>query len=60
MTEWQPIDTAPDDNRDVLVRMPDGFISIWRADGEWWREQANNPDQMAHIPTHWMPLPAFP
>jgi hypothetical protein len=55
---WQPIETAPDDDTDVLV-FCDGLI--WVASfyhGLWWFEQRD--DSRRSDPTHWMPLPDRP
>jgi len=55
---WMTIDTAPDDDTDVLV-LSDGFI--WIASfyhGIWWFEKRD--DSRRSNPTHWMPLPDAP
>lgn len=55
---WQPIETAPSDDTDVLVLCGEGFI--WVASfyhGLWWFNQR---DDIHRTPTHWMPLPEGP
>lgn len=60
MSEWQPIDTAPADSREVLllsqigkvyVAYRGGFAGNWlTTPGQW----------TVNRPTHWMPLPSTP
>ena len=55
---WQPIETTPEDDTDVLVVCENGFL--WAANfyhGMWWVEQ-NDPEKITL--THWMPLPGLP
>lgn len=64
MSEWLPIETAPDDGVPVLVGWSKGN---WHAlvahceDDEWGTLEA---DMSFHVlqnqPTHWMPLPEPP
>jgi hypothetical protein len=64
MSEWQPIETAPQDWSDVLVYAPN-FPSEFRKVGEAyfnpesgkWRSPTTR--RQLH-PTHWQPLPAPP
>lgn len=64
---WQPIETAPKDEKRVLLFGPDGvdiglFID-WCAEPHWRRDMtAEYDNEMAGIstPTHWMPLPPPP
>ena len=59
MTEWQPIETAPKDDTDVLVFSDN---SIWIASfyhGIWWFEKNDDTVRLSK-PTHWMPLPEPP
>jgi hypothetical protein len=53
---WQPIETAPKDQRDVLV-LSGGFIMIAYFDNDtWWAMNGFGLDDV----THWMPLPEPP
>lgn len=56
---WQPIETAPVDQR-VLIYDPDDrqAVSV-RHIGSHWKTHLNTP-QGAWQPTHWMPLPKPP
>jgi hypothetical protein len=55
---WQPIETAPKDDTEVLVLVEDGGILIGCfAGGMWWIEQTFYEKRN---PTHWMPLPEPP
>jgi hypothetical protein len=62
VSEWQPIETAPKENRDVLV-CEDGIgkpvrVAFWdKARGGVWSMW---PGRERIYPTHWMPLPAPP
>ena len=52
MSEWKPIETAPDDELVLLgwwVNVPDV--------GKWWEVEVEYPRKG---PTHWMPLPTPP
>ena len=63
MTEWQPIETAPDDGYPVLLWYAnyDGMIQGW-----WFSSPKGIDDGWETIigtignPTHWMPLPDPP
>lgn len=73
MSEWQPIETAPKDETEILVygeetRTIAGWGMIYSPYGDarrkGWRCEAT-PDIEGHAsdgiePTHWMPLPAPP
>lgn len=76
MTEWQPIETAPDDKTPVLIAVPnkdrDGYL-VGEAyfdgehDGWWWAGTDYGDYHGGPIievnywpPTHWMPLPEPP
>jgi hypothetical protein len=52
--DWQPIETAPQDGRDILVCYSWGTIEMlsWEGEGLWCHS--------CRPPTHWMPLPAPP
>lgn len=59
--EWQPIDTAPKDGRDILVAWSS------KIDGKWFVETAvyfngkfSCQDDMLVDATHWQPLPPPP
>jgi hypothetical protein len=55
---WQPIETAPKDDTDVLVFSEE---LVWVAScyrGMWWFEKRD--DTFLSEPTHWMPLPEPP
>lgn len=53
MSEWQPIETAPEGER-VLTYFSDGdFLLCFAA--EWKRDEGDDV-----WPTHWMPLPEPP
>ena len=55
---WQPVETAPRDDTEVLVLCHDGGILIGAfAGGMWWIEQTRYEERK---PTHWMPLPEPP
>ena len=56
--EWQPIETAPRDDTEILVFCEDGGILIGCfAGGMWWIEQTFYEKRK---PTHWMLLPNPP
>jgi hypothetical protein len=58
LPQWQPIETAPKDDTDVLVLCDHGIISIGSFCGTmWWIEQVTYEKRE---PTHWMPLPERP
>lgn len=72
MSEWQPIETAPKDERAILVFDTDyGVVTAkWRYDDQWggvWGSENYIQDGsiyddalIAHKATHWMPLPDPP
>jgi hypothetical protein len=65
--EWQPIETAPKNGKDILVAAP-GFtpeLAWWDAEDVWlkgWHCGGGRSDTYgpSFEPTHWMPLPAPP
>lgn len=62
MTEWQPIETAPN-GVSILVAYNDGsvdFIEDDDNDYEWKPYKGQKPTSGVSIPTHWMPLPEPP
>lgn len=61
MHDWQPIETAPKDGRDILAFV-DGFgmgqmVLFW--DNGYWREKANCLG-LKKEPTYWQTLPENP
>ena len=74
MSEWQPIDTAPDDGTTILVyRADSGVFTAHYVEEDAHLASAMNPpegdyfwfstcgdDLTADMPTHWMPLPEPP
>lgn len=65
MSDWQPINTAPKDGREVILLGSDGvgvgtylttgdtiFKGGWRLPGDMFRYPASGDN-----PTHWQPLP---
>lgn len=65
MSDWQPIETAPD-NRDVLLAfgatgIPYAVAGRFHNGDEWgWSSALLPNDWLEHRPTHWMPLPEAP
>lgn len=62
--EWQPIETAPKDGREILLHfgfgdgdVPPPLVCAW-ADHRWVLVGAEV--EVFTEPTHWMPLPAAP
>jgi len=61
---WQPIETAPHDETDVLVDGNGSYaVACWN--GEEWRDMgdigwAGMCGNEGNQPTHWMPLPPPP
>lgn len=71
MTDWQPIETAPEVGPPVLVfvPLPRGRYQIAVAErsglsgGYWWLTHAGSGAEDADLegnPTHWQPLPSPP
>lgn len=64
MDEWQPIETAPHDGRQVLATWADSWPNsphmeaVYQHGGVWY--YAYDGDAHHRPPTHWMPLPAPP
>ena len=54
---WQPIQTAPNDGRQILTydtrNKPEAAVCLRHSDGDFWRREKVGP-------THWMALPAPP
>jgi hypothetical protein len=59
--EWQPIETAPNDES-ILVAYESGYIDCIRADSNRfaWQRPTGPRVEWADRPTHWMPLPEAP
>lgn len=60
MSDWQPIATAKNDGRSVLVWWPamdDEPMIAWQKDLQW---RSDGVMFYTIGPTHWMPLPAPP
>lgn len=49
MNEWQPIESAPKDGREILTWSEIMGMAVWPSTAKWER----------HV-THWMPLPEPP
>lgn len=63
MSEWQPIETAPQDGTEVLLHCAEGDINVAYWDGTWWADTIEGGDvtrRGSGEPTHWMPLPEPP
>ena len=74
MTDWQPIETAPKDGRnvlspnygrDVLLFVPDGyctkvFVGFFDYMDGWLTPEGGEIKIISGFPTHWMPLPEPP
>ena len=71
MTDWQPIETAPKNETDILVATSSGgqYVVFWLAardgfehDQGGWYVNAGSGDGLPlyEIPTHWMSLPEKP
>jgi len=65
--EWQPIETAPRDDADILIYNDRGwfvawFDPQWSADGWWMVSDGKDFERplRGDEPTHWMPLPEAP
>ena len=59
--EWQPIETAPKDGRDVLVANIDANVGRHVFIDNWNRSENRWDDTFADdTRTHWMPLPEPP
>ena len=67
MTEWQPIETAPKDGKNILISNDRGmfvaaFDADWDLDGWWLVSDGKDHERplRGNDPTHWMPLPKPP
>lgn len=60
--QWQPIETAPKDGREILASEY-GYVEIafWSGGVSKWIGPCDSfGDPVVMAPTHWMPLPAPP
>lgn len=57
---WQPIETAPKDGKDVLVFTHNGLVRLAFYDKALGGVWSSWPGRNQCTPTHWMPLPAPP
>lgn len=65
MSEWQPIETAPKDGKDVQVYVTESreqFVAFWSEsdDGFCFATTKEGKPILVKTPTHWMPLPPPP
>ena len=70
MSEWQSIETAPRDGKNILVALHFKNGKYWGLDIIWWNERWNEwesagydwryADDDDERITHWMPLPEPP
>ena len=64
MSEWQPIETAPKDNKSILGYHPFSTGSfriltmLWDRNYRTWRADVHS--YIHFKPTHWMPIPDPP
>lgn len=57
MSEWQPIETAPDAEKEKTVWLFGGRYdepTLRPSDGSFWRYEKSIGSE--HVPTHWMEL----
>ena len=66
MSKWQPIETAPKTDKDILVAYRDGYFgdmavtkTNWDEVNNKWSKLFSN-EYIQDIPTHWMPVPKPP
>lgn len=60
MTDWHPIDTAPNNMNDVLVSNG-AYVKLgYRGDDVWKDSTIDYRGELEPQPTHWMPLPSPP
>jgi len=55
---WQPIESAPKDGTKVIICSSEYSPIVAAFKGSQWEKRAGS--FVAHLPTHWMPLPAAP
>ena len=59
--DWQPIETAPKNQTQILVTvpwLPEPTILFWNVSDEWESPASGIHENAPWDPTHWMPLPA--
>lgn len=62
--KWQPIETAPKDDKRILaycphdIKFPEGRIMIWS--GKMLATASSGPNHLQFPAAHWMPLPDPP
>lgn len=56
MSDWQPIETAPDNGEHVIIHR-DGIMSVAYLLGGWFTYPGHIEMRDSETPTHWMPLP---
>lgn len=71
MSTWQPIETAPRDGTEILLKIPlqweepqgrigsGDYVSAYWFDKSIWRNRLDHWIPL-YRPTHWMPLPKSP
>lgn len=68
MGEWEPIETAPKDETNVLLYFPGEYAWDCRMRSGWWYEDgwydsecaSNRMTDLYGEPSHWQPLPLPP
>jgi hypothetical protein len=63
MNNWQPIETAPKDEQDILLFEAEGgeqFVGFSKGDGQYQYAYVPHGICVVCTPTHWQPLPAPP
>lgn len=58
MSDWQPIETAPENEVIIVAFLSGSVTTAWLRQGAWW----DGSGEFVHdeAPTAWMPLPAHP
>lgn len=62
MSEWKPIETAPNDGTKILVHYDDGetILDENTCGTNWKPYRGRHHNPCVSTPTHWMPLPPPP
>lgn len=58
MTDWQPIESAPNEGCILVFGGRHKTVTMVEADGDWWNSREGK--RLERMPTHWMPLPSPP